>query len=178
MQAHLGPLKCTGKIGIYPSDIELEEKRALEKRLNSLNETLMEYIISSLPSDYKKVNTDFGVVVYKLYKSSKNRHEALKICTDDASFLHFPQPSNSEENLFYYDLVYPSARHDSYTHDQAAIWLDISKAGSWSNWAKNAPSVSGNPYTTMIFKTGEREKNWNRVHATNVYYFVCTAVFK
>ena len=44
MQVNLGSLKCTGKVGIYPSDVELEEKRALEKRLNVLNETLIEHM--------------------------------------------------------------------------------------------------------------------------------------
>ena len=178
MQVHLGSLKCTGKVGTYPSDIEQEQKRALEKRLNILNETLTTAIsIPSLPSGYKKVKTDFGMVVYKLYTSPKHRPEALKTCTSDASFLHFPQPSNSEENLFYYDLVYQSATHNSYTLNTAAIWLDISKAGSWSNWAKTAPSVSENPYPTMMFKTGERERNWYRGKMIYNYYFVCTAVF-
>lgn len=37
MQIQLGSLKCSGKNGIYPSEIELEEKRALEKRLKRLN---------------------------------------------------------------------------------------------------------------------------------------------
>ena len=184
MQVHLGSLKCTGKVGIYPFDVEQEQKRALEERLNILNETLIDHIsfvkhIPTLPSGYKKVKTDFGIVVYKLYTEWKNHPEALKTCTDDASFLHFPQPSNSKENLFYYDLVYPSTGHDSYdSYTYSAIWLDISKAGSWSNWAITAPSESGRPYATMMFKTGEREKNWYRVPTDYRFYFVCTAVFK
>ena len=217
MQVHLGSLKCTGKVGIYPSDIEQEEKWALENRLNlieenvgqtlnqtksfeselenlnsdmnssekRMNETLVDYMnfvihSPSLPRGYKKVKSDFGMVVYKLYTDYKKRPEALKKCTSDASFLHFPQPSNSEENLFYYDLVYPSAIHDKgYSKYTGAMWLDISKANSWSNWAKNAMSVSKDrPYTTMIFKSGERDKNWNRAWSEAQYMFLCTAVFK
>ena len=180
MRTNLGPLKCTGKVGVYPSDIELEEKRVLENRVNILNETLLERKnLFELPSDYTKVNADFGIVVYKLYETSKTRPDALSTCTSDGSFLHFPQPTNAKENLFYYDLIYPSLKHTrSYTVGDGAIWLDTSKSGSWSNWAKNAASSSGKPYTTMIFKTGEREKNWNRVPTDHHYYFVCTAVFK
>ena len=118
------------------------------------------------------------MVFYKLYKVSKKRPEALKTCTSDGSFLHFPQPKNQHENLFYYDLIYSSMAHDSYTNDKAAIWLDISKSNSWSNWVDNFSTKSSTFYTTMIFKTGERDKNWNRVPTSNVYYFVCTAVFK
>jgi len=32
MQVQLGSLKCSGKVGIYPTDIEKEEKLALEKK--------------------------------------------------------------------------------------------------------------------------------------------------
>ena len=194
----LGPLKCTGKVGVYPSDIELEEKRVLENRLDIFNQTLRErrVLLSmstfKLPSGYKKVETDFGMVVYKLYTTSKTRPEAMKTCTSDGSFLHFPQPTNEKENLFYYDLIYPSLISDYsssdysssdyssvYTSDNTKeIWLDISKSNSWSNWAENAGSSYWKPYTTMIFKTGEREKNWNHVPSDNVCYFVCTAAFK
>ena len=45
MHVNLSSLKCTGKVGVYPSDIEQEEKRALENRLNALNETLIEHIL-------------------------------------------------------------------------------------------------------------------------------------
>ena len=121
MQVQLGALKCSGKTGIYPSEIEQEEKRALEKRLNILNETLIEHMkttttttMPSLPSGYTKIKSDFGMVFYKLYKDYKIRSEALSKCTSDASFLHFPQPSNKQENLFYYDLIYPSAEHDNH----------------------------------------------------------------
>ena len=144
MRIQLGPLKCSGKVGIYPSEIELAEKRALEKRMNILNETLIEQTeiitnisIPSLPSGYKTVKSDFGMVVYKLYKETKFRGTALKTCTDDASFLHFPQPSNKQENLFYYDLIYPSINHGDYTDVKSAIWLDTSKSNSWSNWVDN-----------------------------------------
>ena len=187
MRIQLGPLKCSGKVGIYPSEIELAEKRALEKRMNILNETLIEQTeiitnisIPSLPSGYKTVKSDFGMVVYKLYKETKFRGTALKTCTDDASFLHFPQPSNKQENLFYYDLIYPYVKHSSYTNSDSAIWLDTSKSISWSNWREGVPSSSGNPYTSMMFKTGERDKNWTRVPIfyDHQYYFVCTAVFK
>ena len=179
MQVQLGSLKCSGKKGIYPSEIEQEEKRALEKRLNIFNETLRLALISipSLPSGYKAVKSDFGMVAYKLYKDYKIRSEALSKCTNDASFLHFPQPSNKQENLFYYDLIYPSAIHTSHFEYLGAMWLDISKSNSWTNWREGAPSASGNPYTTMSFKTGAREKNWNRVPTSNKYMFLCTAVF-
>ena len=89
MQVQLGALQCFGKNGIYPSEIEQEEKRALEIRLNILNETLIEHMkTTSLPSGYTTVKSDFGMVVYKLYKGSKKRPDALKTCTDNASFLH------------------------------------------------------------------------------------------
>ena len=140
MLVQLGSLKCFGKNGIYPSEIELEEKRALERRLNVLNETLIEHtkeyqhIPSRLPSGYTKVKSDFGTVVYKLYKERPNRSDALKKCSTDASYLHFPQPTNKQENLFYYDLLYPSLKHsNSYSYGFGAIWLDISKSKSWTN---------------------------------------------
>ena len=186
MRIQLGPLKCSGKVGIYPTELEMEEKRALEKRLNILNETLIQQTkiitnitttISLLSSGYKTVKSDFGMVVYKLYKDTKSRSDALSTCTGDASFLHFPQPSNKQENLFYYNLIYPSINHGSYIDGGSAIWLDTSKSISWSNWREGVPSSSGNPYTSMMFKTGERDKNWNRVGIRHVYYFVCTAVF-
>ena len=180
IQVQLGALKCSGKKGIYPSEIEQEEKRALEKRLNILNETLIEHMktnIPSLPSGYTKVKSDFGMVFYKLCKDYKIRSEALSKCNSDASFLHFPQPSNKQENLFYYDLIYPSAIHTDYTEYLGAMWLDISKSNSYTNWREGAPSSSGKPYTTMTFKTGTREKNWNRVETSHKYMFVCTAVF-
>ena len=44
MNVQLGSLRCIGKKGIYPSEIEIEEKRTLEKRLNILNETLIEHM--------------------------------------------------------------------------------------------------------------------------------------
>ena len=187
MRIQLGPLKCSGKVGIFPSEIELEEKWALEKRLNILNETLIEQTeiitnisIPSLPSGYKTVKSDFGMVVYKLYKETKFRGTALKTCTDDASFLHFPQPSNKQENLFYYDLIYPYVQHRGYAFSQSAIWLDISKSNSWSNWVTDFSTSKSSFYTTMIFKTGARDKNWTRVPIfyDHQYYFVCTAVFK
>ena len=118
------------------------------------------------------------MVFYKLYQNSEKRPDALSICTGDASFLHFPQPTNEQESLFYYDLINPSVNHDSYTSSSSAIWLDISEANSWSSWVENFSTDSIHYYTTMIFKTGERDKNWNRVSTSNVYYFVCTAVFK
>ena len=133
----------------------------------------------TLPSGYSKVKSDFGTVVYKLYKERPNRSDALKKCTTDASYLHFPQSTNKQENLFYYDLIYPSLKHsNSYARGIGAIWLDISKSNSWSNWAEDAKSSTGRPYTTMIFKTGEKNQNWNRVETDHTYYFVCTAVFK
>ena len=186
MQVQLGSLKCSGKNGIYPSEIESEEKRMMEKRLNILNETLIEHIktitnitISPLlSSGYKTVQSDFGMVVYKLYKTSKTRPDALSTCTGDASFLHFPQPTNKQENLFYYDLIYPNIGHGSYTDSNSAIWLGTSKSNSWSNWVDNFTTESSTYYATMIFKTGERDKNWNRVPTRHSYYFVCTAVFK
>ena len=197
MQVQLGPLKCSGKNGKYPSDIEEEEKQVLVQRLNILNETLIGHMktttittttttttsttisIPSLPTGYTTVKSDFGMVVYKMYKTTKRRPDALSTCKGDASFLHFPQPTNKQENLFYYDLIYPFVDiHNSYTLDKGSIWLDTSKSNSWSNWRKNVPSSSGNPYTSMMFKTGERDQNWNRVPTDYIYYFVCTAVFK
>ena len=193
MNAQMGSLKCIGKNGVYPSEIDQQEKRALEKRLNVLNETLIEHMrttttttttttattIPPLPSGYKKVKSDFGMVFYKFYKVVKTRVPALKTCADDASFLHFPQPTNKQENLFYYDLIHPDIGHGDYTTNGiSAIWLDISKSNSWSNWVDNFSTSSRSHHTTMIFKTGERDKNWNRVPTTHNYYFVCTAVFK
>ena len=195
MIVRLGSLRCSGKKGIYPSEIELEEKRVLEDRLNILNETLIEHMkttttttattttttpsIPSLPSGYKTVKSDFGTVVYKLYEGYKTRPEALKKCTSDGSFLHFPQPSNEQENLFYFDLIYPSAKHDvNIQNENGAMWLDISRSNNFTNWAEKAASSSGNPYITMIFlNRGVRNKNWNRVAKFHKYMFVCTAVF-
>ena len=190
MHVQLGSLKCTGKVGIYPSEkiFNWDEKQAFKKRLDTVNErmdTLNERInaVSAkfVPSTlgYSVVKSDFGIVVYKLYRSPKTRLEALNTCTGDGSFLHFPQPRNEQENLFYYNLIYPSIKHEeSYTYGRGAIWLDISKSNSWSNYREGAPDSSDNPYTTMMFKTGEKDKNWNRVATHHKYYFVCTAVFK
>merc|ERR1712150_356820 len=109
--------------------------------------------------------------------SIKKRPDALSTCTGDASFLHFPQPTNKQENLFYYDLIYPSVKHKSGGYSDSAIWLDISKSDSWNNWFNSAQNASERPYTTMVFKTGERDQNWYRVPTSYSYYFVCTAVF-
>ena len=186
MHVQLGSLKCTGKAGIYPSEkiFDWDEKQAFKKRMDTLNERInavpvipAKFVPSTL--GYSVVKSDFGIVVYKLYITDKNRSDALSTCTGDASFLHFPQPTNNQENLFYYDLIYPSIRHDgSYTSNAGAIWLDISKSNSWSNYREGAPDSSDNPYTTMMFRTSERDKNWNRVPTRHKYYFVCTAVFK
>ena len=77
-------------------------------------------------------------------------------------------------------MIYPLVKQNAstYTDPQAAIWLDTSKSGFWTNWAKNSDDYYGYPYTAMIFKAGEREKNWNRVPSNHGYIFVCTAVFK
>ena len=40
----LNPLRCHGKSGLYPSDIRLQEKEALQNRLNSLNNTISEHM--------------------------------------------------------------------------------------------------------------------------------------
>ena len=40
----LKPLRCHGKSGLYPSDIKMQEKEALQNRLNSLNNTISEHI--------------------------------------------------------------------------------------------------------------------------------------
>ena len=116
---------------------------------------------------------------YKLYKGEKKQQDALSTCTSDASYLHLPQPANKQQNLFYYDLILPSATTNAGSYSSSytgAIWLDISKASSWSNWAKNA--ASSGDYYTMTFKAGERDKNWNRVPDTHKYMFVCTVVFE
>jgi len=118
------------------------------------------------------------MVFYKVYQTAKQRPEALSTCTGDASFLHFPQPTNEQENIFYYDLINPSVENGDYSNSNSAIWLDISKANSWSNWVATPSSSSSTYYTTMVFKTGERDRNWNRVPTYHSYYFVCTAVFK
>ena len=129
-------------------------------------------------SGYTKVESDFGMVFYKVYQTAKERPDALSTCTGDASFLHFPQPTNEQENLFYYDLINPSVENYHYSNSNSAIWLDISKANSWSNWVATFSTSSSTYYTTMVFKTGERDRNWNRVPTSHKYYFVCTAVFK
>ena len=134
--------------------------------------------IPSLPSGYKQVKSDFGTVFYKLYTGEKKRPDALLTCTSDASYLHFPQPKNKQENLFYYDLIFPFATHYGHVSFKDAIWLDNSQSNSWSNFREGAPSSSDNPYITMIFTTGERDKNWHRVPTSHKYMFVCTAVFK
>ena len=40
----LNPLRCHGKSGLYPSDIRMQEKEALQNRLNSLNNTISEHM--------------------------------------------------------------------------------------------------------------------------------------
>ena len=40
----LNPLRCHGKSGLYPSDIRMQEKEALQNRLNSLNNTISEHV--------------------------------------------------------------------------------------------------------------------------------------
>ena len=40
----LNPLRCHGKSGLYPSDIKMQEKEALQNRLNSLNNTISEHM--------------------------------------------------------------------------------------------------------------------------------------
>ena len=40
----LNPLRCHAKSGLYPSDIQMQEKEALQNRLNSLNNTISEHI--------------------------------------------------------------------------------------------------------------------------------------
>lgn len=206
MHVQLGSLKCSGKAGIYPSEkiYNWEENQAIVKRLDTMHERLNAIPViptKFLPSTlgYSVVKSDFGIVVYKLYDSGKTRSEALNTCTSDASFLHFPQPTNEQENLFYYDLIHPSAsdvrQRTRYRHPYGspydAIWLDISKS-FWSNYEEDAPSSSVTTvsphslttavpeelYTTMSLKTGERDKNWNRVPTSYRYMFVCTAVFK
>ena len=40
----LNPLRCHGKSGLYPSDIRLQEKEALQIRLNNLHNTISEHM--------------------------------------------------------------------------------------------------------------------------------------
>ena len=40
----LNPLRCLGKSGLYPSEIRMQEKEALQNRLNSLNNTINEHM--------------------------------------------------------------------------------------------------------------------------------------
>ena len=65
--------------------------------------------------------SDFGTVFYKIYQTAKQRPDAFSTCTGDASFLHFPQPTNEQENLFYYDLINPSVENGYYSNSNSAI---------------------------------------------------------
>ena len=79
------------------------------------------------PSGYSCLETDFGIVVIKLYNQKMvSAVEARNICAADAEYVHLPMPENSAQNMWYVNYAKKLGTNQ--------YWLGINDATVEGEW--------------------------------------------
>ena len=80
----------------------------------------------AVPYGYSCLETDFGLIVIKVYGHKASATEARRLCTADADYVHLPMPQNDAQNSWY-DNYAKKLGLDKY-------WLGISDDNIEGKW--------------------------------------------
>ena len=106
-----------------------------------------------MPDTYEWIDTEFGAVIVKAYtETTYNLAHAKSLCSNDASYLHLPVPTNEAQNQWYLEYAQKFGLGD--------YWLGINDSVVEGEWRTN----NGDPQNFLKWAPGQPDNREGKEH--------------